>query len=68
MVVLIAKFSSFGSSEVGGVVIGSINPNEKGDKSAMVQEEEEIDGGFASLEGMLQWAIGTLLPSISPFV
>lgn len=64
MVVLIAKFSSFGSSEVGGVVIGSINPNEKGDKSAMVQEEEEIDGGFASLEGMLQWAIGHSDPGV----
>lgn len=25
------------------------------------QEEHQLDGGFSSLEGMLQWAIGTFL-------
>lgn len=59
MVVLIANFASSEVAASSVVVVGSSNPKEEGNKLAMVQEEEDMDGGFSSLDGMLQWAIGT---------
>ncbi|XP_060185333.1 hsp70 nucleotide exchange factor FES1 [Lycium barbarum] len=67
MVVVIANFASIeGTTEVATgttVVLIESNPKEDGDKSAMVQEEN-IDGGFSSLDGMLQWAIGHSDPGV----
>ncbi|XP_055802258.1 hsp70 nucleotide exchange factor FES1 [Solanum dulcamara] len=64
MVVAIANFSIFGTCKVADVVVLSSNPNEERDKLATVQEDEEIDGGFSSLDGMLQWAIGHSDPGV----
>ncbi|XP_049380027.1 hsp70 nucleotide exchange factor FES1-like isoform X3 [Solanum stenotomum] len=63
MVVLIANFATSEVAVDGAVVVGSSNPKE-GDKLAMVQEEEDMDGGFSSLDGMLQWAIGHSDPGV----
>lgn len=66
MVMVIADFASIGSSEVPAstaVLVGSSPNKEEGDKSARVQEED-IDGGFSSLDGMLQWAIGHSDPGV----
>ncbi|KAH0776579.1 hypothetical protein KY290_007990 [Solanum tuberosum] len=63
MVVLIANFATSEVAAGGAVVVGSSNPKE-GDKLAMVQEEEGMDGGFSSLDGMLQWAIGHSDPGV----
>ncbi|MCD9641537.1 hypothetical protein HAX54_027752 [Datura stramonium] len=62
MVMVIGEFASIGSSEV-PVLVGSSPNKEEGDKSAMVQEED-IDGGFSSFDGMLQWAIGHSDPGV----
>ncbi|WMV23276.1 hypothetical protein MTR67_016674 [Solanum verrucosum] len=64
MVVLIANFASSEVAASSGVVVGSSNPKEEGNKLAMVQEEEDMDGGFSSLDGMLQWAIGHSDPGV----
>ncbi|XP_059309172.1 hsp70 nucleotide exchange factor FES1 isoform X2 [Lycium ferocissimum] len=67
MVVVIANFASIeGTTEVATgttAVLVESNPKEDGDKSGMVQEEN-IDGGFSSLDGMLQWAIGHSDPGV----
>ncbi|KAH0757068.1 hypothetical protein KY290_020561 [Solanum tuberosum] len=64
MVVLIANFASSEVAASSGVAVGSSNPKEEGNKLAMVQEEEDMDGGFSSLDGMLQWAIGHSDPGV----
>ncbi|KAJ8564893.1 hypothetical protein K7X08_001353 [Anisodus acutangulus] len=45
------------------VLVESSPKEEEGDKSTMVQEED-IDGGFSSVDGMLQWAIGHSDPGV----
>ncbi|CAI0545507.1 unnamed protein product [Linum tenue] len=46
-------------NEESGIVIPKSDPgNESSVISAIVSEQDQLDGGFSSLEGMLQWAIG----------
>ncbi|CAN4090254.1 unnamed protein product [Withania somnifera] len=63
MVLLIANFASR-EVAAAAVVVGSNSPKEEGDKLAMVQQDVDIDGGFSSLDGMLQWAIGHSDPRV----
>lgn len=69
-VFLVMVIANYANSEVAAsaaaavVVVGSNSPKEEGDKLAMVQEDVDIDGGFSSLDGMLQWAIGHSDPRV----
>lgn len=39
--------------------------NDDSAAAAVVNDHDEIDGGFSSLDGMLQWAIGIVLMNLS---
>ncbi|XP_047268500.1 hsp70 nucleotide exchange factor FES1 isoform X2 [Capsicum annuum] len=65
MVIVIADFAS--SEVVGGgavVVVGSSGAKEEADNQLWYKKRRGILGGFSSLDGMLQWAIGHSDPGV----
>lgn len=42
-------------------------PDEDSSAAAVVNDHDDLDGGFSSLDGMLQWAIGLYLSNYAVF-